>query len=215
MLRLSSLSHHYGTHRVLDGVSLDVAAGECVAILGGNGAGKSTLLRLAAGRERPAGGEARLHGAAADENDPRFRAAVATVLDFGACYPDLTVREHLMLVALAHGLGAAADGTVDAALAEHRLSARAHGLPAGLSSGQTQLLALAAAWVRPRELLILDEPEQRLDAGARADLARRLRSAAEAGTAVLMATHDPALAAGAADRAVTLDDGRLHPHDLG
>ncbi|WP_063784347.1 ABC transporter ATP-binding protein [Streptomyces sp. SBT349] len=212
VLRLDGVSHGYGARRVLDAVALEVAPGECVALLGENGSGKSTLLRLAAGRECPSGGTVTFRGAAASEDDPGFRAAVATVLESGACYPDLSVREHLALVALAHGLGAAADAAVERALAEHRLTGRAEARPAELSSGQTQLLALAAAWVRPAGLLILDEPEQRLDVAARRALARRLAEAAAGGTAVLLATHDRGLADEAADRAFVLAEGRLTDH---
>jgi ABC-type multidrug transport system ATPase subunit len=86
-------------------------------------------------------------------------------------YPDLTVREHLMLVAVAHGGGAQAPGLVDRTLAECRLSDHGNALPGSLSSGQRQALQLAAVLVRPRRVLILDEPEQRLDSGARRWLA--------------------------------------------
>jgi ABC-type multidrug transport system ATPase subunit len=210
VLRLADVHHSYDARPVLVAVSLEVRAGECVALLGANGSGKSTLLRLAAGRERPGGGSVEFRGARADEDRPGFRAGVAAVLEAGAHYPDLTVREHLILVALAHGLGPAAGEAADRSLAAHRLTDRARALPSALSSGQSQLMALAAADIRPYALLLLDEPEQRLDSHARAELARWVRRAARRPAGILLATHDPRLAADVADRTYTLADGRLH-----
>ncbi|MFF9148247.1 ATP-binding cassette domain-containing protein [Streptomyces sp. NPDC014861] len=199
LLELTDVRHGYDGRDVLNGVSLTVREGECVALLGENGSGKSTLLRLAAGRELPRSGTVTLRGIAVSEDDRSVRAGVATVLDSGVGYPDLSVHEHLMLVALAHGLGDAAADAVDRVLAEHHLTERADALPHQLSSGQSQLLALAQAFVRPAELLLLDEPEQRLDADARVRLAGRLRAAKARGTAVLLATHNRELADAVAD----------------
>ncbi|MFD7282763.1 ATP-binding cassette domain-containing protein [Streptomyces sp. NPDC059862] len=210
LLELTYVRHGYDGRVVLDGVSLTVGAGECVALLGENGSGKSTLLRLAAGQEIPETGSVTFRGRTMSEDDGSVRAAVATVLAGGAGYPDLSVREHLMLVALAHGLGEEAAGAVDEVLAEHHLTGRAEALTHQLSSGQGQLMALAQAFVRPAELIVLDEPEQRLDADARERLAGRLRSAKEDGTAVLLATHHRALAEAVADAQYTLSgEGRL------
>lgn len=206
LLRLTDVSRSYGDRQVLREVTLAVAPGECVVLMGDNGSGKSTLLRLASGRERPTSGEVLFGGRPIDEDDPVTRARVATAMDPGAHYPDLTVREHLMLVALAHRLGEEADEAVDAVLEEHRLSGHADVLPSALSSGQTQSLLLAAAFVRPHDLLVLDEPEQRLDGHARQELARRLAVHRDRGTAILVATHHEVLAA-VADRVLRLDGG--------
>ncbi len=207
---MADVVHGYGRRTVLDGVSLTLAAGDRVALLGRNGAGKSTLLRIAAGRETQDRGTAVFRGEQTGEDRPAFRAEVASALGPGACYPDLTVREHLLLVALAHAVPDA-DALVDEALAEHRLADHADELPDVLSAGLTQLLSLAATQVRPRALLILDEPEAHLDERARAELAERLDRAAAEGTAILLATHDTVLAALVADRRYTLLDGQLLP----
>ncbi|MFF0739478.1 ATP-binding cassette domain-containing protein [Streptomyces sp. NPDC004111] len=204
LLDLRDVSRSYGDRVVLDTVSLSVAPGECVALVGENGSGKSTLLRMAAGRETPTSGTVLFDGDPFDEDSATARVRIATVMDAGAFYPDLTVREHLMLIALGHGLADGADPAVDEVLAHHRLSGHADVLPSALSSGQTQALLLAAAFVRPHDLLVLDEPEQRLDAQARRELARRVAAHRDAGVAVLLATHHPALSA-VADRVVELD----------
>ncbi|WP_234347528.1 ABC transporter ATP-binding protein [Streptomyces specialis] len=199
---------------MLRSVTLDLAPGEIIALRGDNGSGKSTLLRVACGRERPTSGTVLFDGAPLDEDAPAARARIATVLDTGAHYPDLTVREHLMLVALSHGLGPDAAGVVGEVLEEHHLAGHADVLPSALSSGQLQALALSAAFARPHDLLILDEPEQRLDRRARGELADRLAAHRDRGAAVLLATHHDALSA-VADTVFTVDAGTLTRTDAG
>ncbi|MEV7937594.1 ATP-binding cassette domain-containing protein [Kitasatospora sp. NPDC088264] len=193
LLQLVDVTHAYGDSTVLDRVSLRIHRGECVSLVGENGSGKSTLLRVAAGRERPSAGSVVFDGEEIHEDSLDVRKRVASVMDPGAFYPDLTVREHLRLVALSHGMGAGADAAVDGALESHRLTAQSEQFPSALSSGQTQALLLAAAFIRPHDLLILDEPEQRLDSHARTALARLIAEHRDRGAAVLMATHHRAL----------------------
>ncbi len=208
LLQLTGVSRSYGERRVLHPISLKLAAGECVALLGHNGSGKSTLLRIAAGRELPTSGTVHFDGLAMDENDPRIRARVAVVGDTVACYPDLSVREHLLLVAVAHGV-ADARSWIEHVLVERNLAERADALPSALSSGQMQALLLACAMVRPRDLLLLDEPEQRLDPDARRQLADLLKAELADGVAVLLVTHHTDLAMAVANRVVVLEDGQV------
>lgn len=209
LLQLSAVQRTYGERTVLHPVDLTVRRGETVALMGPNGSGKSTLLRIAVGRDRPSEGTVAFDGSPLHEDDPRVRARVAVVADGPAFYPDLTVRQHLLLVAVAHAAGAEADLLVDRALEFTRLTGQAASRPSALSSGQAQQLLLAAALVRPRDLLVLDEPEQRLDPEARTRLMEHIRQEQGRGVAVLFATHQPELAMGAADRVLVLADG--HP----
>ena len=188
LLRLTGVSRSYGQRCVLDPIDLEVGTGQCVALLGPNGSGKSTLLRIAAGRDLASSGTVLFQGRPLVEEDLLARAQIAVVADSSGFYPDLTVREHLLLTAVAHGVGDAADW-VAWALADRHLSDKADALPSSLSSGQVQALMLAAALVRPRALLVLDEPEQRLDPQARRDLATRISAELSDGVAVLLATH--------------------------
>ncbi|MFE9390918.1 ATP-binding cassette domain-containing protein [Streptomyces sp. NPDC006784] len=208
LLRLSGVSRRYGERQALHPLDLEVRAGTCTALFGHNGSGKSTLLRLACGRDRPTTGSALFDGAPVDEDDPQVRARVAVTGDTVACYPDLTVRDHLELVAVAHGV-ADPHPWIDQVLADRRLSDHADRLPSALSSGQTQALHLAAALVRPRDLLVLDEPEQRLDPASRTRLGALLRGETDDGVAVLLATHQAELVRAVADRVVVLEDGRV------
>ncbi|MFV0252680.1 MAG: ATP-binding cassette domain-containing protein [Beutenbergiaceae bacterium] len=189
-------------------ITVSVAAGKALAVVGANGTGKSTFLRAVAGLLEPFSGTVEVLGKPVDERTAEFRAAVATVLDEDSYLPALTVREHLLLTARGHGQVQVSDLVTDV-VAEFGLLDRQHALPTALSSGQRRRLLLAAAFVRPRTLLILDEPEQRLDAGMRDRLAQRLVSERAAGGGVVMATHDPILVRGAATSAVIIDEDRI------
>jgi ABC-2 type transport system ATP-binding protein len=209
LLVLTGVSRSYGALQALRPLDLTVTAGQCTALLGVNGSGKSTLLRIASGRDAPTTGKVAYGGMLLREDDLTARTEIAVVGDASSAYPDLTVREHLMLVAVAHGAGAGAAGLVGSALAECRLADHAEALPSALSSGQRQALQLAAVLVRPRRLLILDEPEQRLDPAARRWLAGLLGTEKTRGCALLMATHHLELAEAVADQAIVLQDGEV------
>ena len=189
-LTVSGLTRRFGALTVLDGVSLSLPAGQILVVTGPNGAGKTTLLRCIVGADRPDAGEVLFHGRTFDETDPDIRSAVAVALDDMGFFPDLSVREHLELLAFSHG----GDGrSVPEVISELGLDAAGDQLPATLSSGQRRRLALASCFVRPRRLMVLDEPEQRLDVRGRSWLAQRLLREKAEGTAVLMASHDPDL----------------------
>jgi ABC-2 type transport system ATP-binding protein len=209
LLTLTGVSRSYGERRALLPVDLTLAAGQCVAVLGVNGSGKSTLLRIAAGRDTPTAGRVSYQGRTLTEDAMVVRTDIAVVGDVVSAYPDLTVREHLLLVAVAHGAGREAGDLADRALAECRLAGHGDARPGSLSSGQLQALYLAAVLVRPRRLLVLDEPEQRLDPAARRWLAGLLAAEKQAGTGLLMATHHVDLAAAVADQVVVLGDGAV------
>ena len=206
---MSGVSRRYGDRVALQPLDLTLAAGQCVAVLGANGSGKSTLLRIAAGRDTPTTGRISYGGRVMSEDDPVVRTEIAVVGDLVSAYPDLTVREHLLLVAVAHGAGRGAQALADRALAECRLADHAAALPGSLSSGQLQALQVATVLVRPRRLLVLDEPEQRLDPAARRWLGGLLRGEKDAGAALLMATHHTELAAAVADHVIVLSDGAV------
>ncbi len=209
LLTLTAVSRSYGERLALTPVDLALCAGRCIAVMGANGSGKSTLLRIAAGRDSPTTGQVVYAGRVLTQDDLVVRTEIAVVGDMVSAYPDLTVREHLQLVAVAHGAGRDRDELVDQALKECRLHDHATALPGSLSSGQLQALHLAVVLVRPRRMMVLDEPEQRLDPAARRWLAGLLRAEKEAGAAVLMATHHTDLAAAVADHVIVLSDGAV------
>jgi ABC-2 type transport system ATP-binding protein len=209
LLALTGVSRSFGQRRALLPLDLAVAPGRCTAVMGVNGSGKSTLLRIAAGRDTPTSGQARYGSRPLSQDDLVVRAEIAVVGGMASPYPDLTVREHLQLVAVAHGAGRDADELIDQALSQCRLTDHADALPGSLSSGQGQALMLAAVLVRPRRLIVLDEPEQHLDPAARRWLAGLLLAEKQAGTALLLATHHTELAAAVADHVIVLSDGAV------
>jgi ABC-type multidrug transport system ATPase subunit len=203
VLKVSGLRRAFGPVTILDRFSLEVRAGEAIALTGRNGAGKSTLLRCLVGADRPDDGTVEVMGHPMSETSPQIRRDVATVIDDLDFFPDLSVVEHLDLLARAHGLDDP-DAVVDEVLAEVQLVPQSGQLPGTLSSGQRRRLALATAFVRPRKLLILDEPEQRLDTEGVRWLAEKLKSERQQGLAIVFASHEPALVENVATRVVEL-----------
>ena len=192
VLSVENLIKRYGDHTIVDNFNLTISEGEAVALTGRNGAGKSTILRCIVGADRPTEGTVEVLGMKVAETNPEIRRNVATVIDDLDFFPDLSVVEHLDLLARAHGLDDV-DALVDEVLEEVQLVPQSGQLPGTLSSGQRRRLALATALVRPRKLLVLDEPEQRLDVEGVAWLGKRLAVEKQNGLAILMASHEPAL----------------------
>lgn len=186
-------------------VSLGVATGEVLAVVGFNGAGKSTVVRTLAGRQDPVAGDVRVHGLPVMPDAVMFRRQVATVFDEDVFFPSLTVREHLLLVARGHSVSTPEEA-VDAELDYFGIADRAHAVPDALSSGQRRRLLLAAGFIRPSSLLFLDEPEQRLDPVMRDALSHRIRERADAGTTVVLVTHDPRLLVRTATSCLVIDE---------
>jgi len=205
LLAAEELSVGYGAEAVCAPVTLEVAAGSAVGLVGPNGAGKSTVLQTMVGLLPPLAGTVSFAGQPVDERSAEFRRAVAGVLDDDAFFPSLTGAEHLLLTARAHGV-ADAEAVVAAELAAFGLGDRAGALPSALSSGQRRRLALAGALVRPAQVLVLDEPERRLDTAMRRTLADRLAALVAAGGTVLFATHDLALLGTLADTVLVVGD---------
>jgi ABC-type multidrug transport system ATPase subunit len=208
LLAVRGITRRFADRTVLSDVDLDVAAGEAVGVVGPNGSGKSTLLRCIVGADEADAGTATLAGRPLDERVPEVRRDLAVVMDDLDFFPDLSVVEHLDLVARAHAQPDAEE-IVNTVLGEVGLMDVSGQLPSTLSSGQRRRLALASAFVRPRRLLVLDEPEQRLDVDGVRWLGAKLLAEKAAGRAILLVSHDADLVARVCDRVVRL--GPAHP----
>lgn len=200
-----------GAGKEIDGIALvpavDLVAepGECVVVRGPNGSGKTTLLSMVAGRLEPTTGTVTVDGVTADERDPSQRARVAVLLGAPALYRDMTLIDHLTLIDATWGREpTTCEDRVQAALKELGLSGLASRFPHELSSGQTQLFRLAVTLFRPGDLLILDEPEQRLDTDWRTRVAEVLRRRSQDGTTLVLASHDLVMTESVADKIVDL-----------
>ena len=210
LLTVRGITRRFADRTILAGVDLDVAEGEAVGVVGPNGSGKSTLLRCIVGADEANSGTAELAGRPLDERMPEIRRDLAVVMDDIDFFPDLSVVEHLDLMARAHAQPDAEE-IVNGALAEVGLMEVSGQLPSTLSSGQRRRLALASVFVRPRRLLVLDEPEQRLDVEGVRWLGDKLVAEKAAGRAILLVSHDADLVAKVCDRVVRLGPVGLGP----
>ncbi|WP_081866020.1 ABC transporter ATP-binding protein [Blastococcus sp. URHD0036] len=201
-----------GEVHALKGVDVVVPAGRVTAITGPSGSGKSSLLRILAAQDRPTAGLAEVAGQSLTGLSTRRlralrRRSIGYVFARPAqnLAPHLTAREHLAAAARLRGT----NGDDAAELLERLgLADRADHLPAQLSGGEQQRLAFAQAVTGRPALLVADEPTSELDSRTTTDLMAAVRGLADAGTTVVLATHD-ALAAAAADRVVHLRSGTV------
>lgn len=205
VVRAEKLQAGYAGEAVCGVVSFSLHSAQALALVGPNGAGKSTVVKTLVGQLEPVSGTTLINGAEVDDRTLDFRREVAVVFDDDAFFPSLTVEEHLAIVSAGHGVD-----DVEAVIADELeffgLSALAKSRPYNLSSGQRRRMLLAAAFVRPRSLLVLDEPEQRLDTAMRHKLATRLRAEVDAGLALLVVTHDPDFLSTVATKAIFISD---------
>lgn len=183
---------------ILPPVSFETAPGSCTAVVGPNGSGKTTLLRIVSGRLDASSGSVRVFGRDADDRVDAFRRDVSDLVGAPATYDDLTVGDHLDFIGRLWKVEdpLAPLEALDAAGLVRRYVDE-------LSSGQRQLAYLAMALARPARLLVLDEPEQHLDAERRGLVADLLRSRRSSGTAIVVATHDPIMRDRLADDTVS------------
>ena len=205
-LALRGISHTLGRRRVLSGVDLTLAPGECVAVLGPSGSGKTTLARLALGLMTPRAGTVTWHGAALTTAARRDFALVQQrpgLLRASAC-------ANVAMALRARGVvRETADERARAALAQVGASAWADQPARALSGGQAQRVALARALVTRPRLLVLDEPTNQLDPEAGRAVEAAIRSQRAQGAAVLLVTHSPAQAGRVAERFVFVEAGRV------
>ncbi|MBN2170635.1 MAG: ABC transporter ATP-binding protein [Candidatus Krumholzibacteriota bacterium] len=201
--------------RAVDGVDLDVARGEFLAIVGASGSGKSTLLNLLAGLDSPTGGSIRVAGQELTALDRRARASyrarrVGMVFQTFNLLVHHTALENVEL-ALAFNGAPRRDrrARARAILARLGLVDRLDHWPGGLSGGEQQRVAIARALVKEPEVLFADEPTGNLDEDNSLQIAALLGEFNARGLTVLMVTHDLALARGSARRLVRMHYGRL------
>lgn len=184
---------------------VNVGPAQCVVLRGPNGSGKTTMLRILAGTLPPSEGEATLDGSPVDERHDLTRTAIAALIGAPATYRDLTLVDHLVLIDSTWGhVGESADARAEEILELLEINHLEERFPHELSSGQQQLFHLAMVLVRPSSILILDEPEQRLDPDKRDLLTRILLDRKADGSSLLIACHDPAMTAALADTVVDL-----------
>jgi putative ABC transport system ATP-binding protein len=196
-------------------VSMDVAAGEVVAVMGPSGSGKSTLLNLIAGLDRPTDGTVTVAGRRIDTLGEsalaRFRARhVGIIFQFFNLLDDLTVEDNVLLPAqLAGASRRQARARAGELLARMGLESFRNSYPARMSGGQRQRVAIARALVNRPAVLLADEPTGALDTATGQEIGALLRELNQGGQTLVLVTHDPDLAERYAARTVRIVDGRL------
>ncbi len=219
-IRTEDVRRHYvmgtSTIQAVDGITLEVRAGEFVALLGSSGSGKSTLLNLIAGLDRPTTGAILVQGrdlAQMDSEDlARYRRhTVGMVFQSFNLIPTMTLEENVELPArFAEVERAARKEVVRASLERVGLSARSTHRPSELSGGEQQRAALARALVNRPSILLADEPTGNLDSKTGTEILNLIREFnASLGMTVVMVTHERALAEQYAGRMIFLSDGKL------
>jgi putative ABC transport system ATP-binding protein len=216
VLRARGLRKHYGRGdglvRAVDGVDLDVARGEAVAVMGPSGCGKSTLLHLLGGLDRSSAGEISLAGRRIDQLGERAlarmrRTDVGFVFQAFHLMDELTAVENVELPALVGGHSPRSARRRATELLERvGLADRARFLPTALSGGQRQRVAIARALISDPLVVFADEPTGNLDSAATVDVLRLFESLQETGQTLVIVTHDERIGV-TADRLISMRDG--------
>jgi len=207
-VQVDRMVKRYGEVTAVDGVSLALAAGECLGLLGPNGAGKSTLIRSIVGRVVPDAGSVSIFGVPA--GSPAARLALGWVPQDLALYPRLTCRENLDAFGRYQGLrDTALQAAVDRCLDWAALAERAGDRVAGLSGGMKRRLNMAAGIIHSPRVLLLDEPTVGVDPQSRNRIFEMIEALGAEGISVLYTTHYMEEAERLCDRIAIVDHGRV------
>jgi len=210
LLDIRKIAKSFWKNIVLRGISLQVAEGEFLTVLGESGSGKTTLLRIIAGFESATSGELWMGGERLDRLPP-YKRRVNTVFQHYALFPHLTVEQNVGYgLRVAKHSASEIHAQVEQALARVKMTAYAKAKPSKISGGQQQRVALARALVKRPQLLLLDEPLSALDANLRRQMQLELKSLQrEVGISFVFVTHDQEEAMVMSDRIALLRAGEL------
>jgi putative ABC transport system ATP-binding protein len=217
LIRVSEVTKRYelGGPPAVDGLSLEVAPGEAVAVMGPSGGGKSTLLNLVAGLDRPTSGTVTVAGQRIDTlgetGAARFRRReIGMIFQFFNLLDDLTVADNVLLPGQLAGMRRAkARARCGELLAALRIGQHRDAYPGRLSGGERQRVAIARALVNRPALLLADEPTGAVDTATVEEIGQLLRDLNASGQTLVLVTHSPELARCYAGRIVRLVDGRI------
>jgi len=219
VIKADKLTKRYGNHAAVDGVDVQVRAGECWGLLGPNGAGKTTFLRMLIGNTPPSSGQLHVLGHAIPGEASMMRRRTGVVPQKDNLDPDFTVAENLRTYAGYFGLhGAKLDERIQDLLDFASLAGKRDAHIATLSGGMQRRLSLIRALINAPELLILDEPTTGLDPQARQLIWQRLRALRAQGMTLVLTTHYMEEAQRLCDRVTVMDHGHIldsgRPDDL-
>ncbi len=189
-IRVRALSKHFGEVVAVDGVDLDIPAGQIYGFLGPNGSGKTTIIRMLCGLLTPSGGDVRVLGLQIPTQTDRLRSKIGYMTQKFSLYDDLTVQENMQFMGQIYGLPRkVARARIEELLERYALAPLRNRFASAMSGGQRQRLALAVATLHSPTLLFLDEPTSAVDPENRRDFWEKLFDLSEAGTTILVSTH--------------------------
>ena len=204
-----NLSKHYGSAKVVDDLSFDIAAGECLGVIGPNGAGKTTTIRMCLGLTVPDAGSITALGLEMPRDALAIKAQLGVVTQFDTLDPDFSCAENLLVYGRYFGMKTAQiRERIPALLDFASLAHKANAKPGELSGGMRRRLSLARALVNDPRLLLLDEPTTGLDPQARHLMWERLQLLLQQGKSILLTTHFMDEAERLCSRLVVLDHGK-------
>ncbi|MEV4973373.1 ABC transporter ATP-binding protein [Streptomyces scopuliridis] len=215
VVRLTDVRKEYGDTTALDGVSLEIRAGEAVAVMGPSGCGKSTLLNMVAGLDRPTSGTVTVHGddlgRLSEKGLALFRRRrIGMIFQFFNLLDDLPALDNVALAAQLTGVPASrARERALELLDELGIADRRNAYPAVLSGGERQRVAAARALMNRPALLLADEPTGALDSRAGEQVMDLLLDLNQIGQTLLLVTHDERMATRCASRVIQVADGRV------
>lgn len=206
VLSMEGVCLSFGDKLVLDGLTFDVARGECFGFLGPSGAGKTTTIKLLTRQLKKDSGRISLFGRPIENASDSDYERIGILSDTSALYERMSIEDNLRLYAKIRDKG---EGDIGRLLERMSLSEDRKTLVKNCSKGMRQRAALLATLIHSPELLFLDEPTSGLDPAARAEVHRMLAELKAAGTTVFLTTHDMAEADAVCDRVAILDAGRI------
>jgi len=215
VVRLTAVRKEYGESVALDGVSLEIQAGEAVAVMGPSGSGKSTLLSMVAGLDRPTSGSVVVHGddlGGLDEKGLALfrRRRIGMIFQFFNLLDDLSALDNVALAAQLTGTAAShARKRALELFEELGIAGRRNVYPSQLSGGERQRVAVARALMNRPALLLADEPTGALDTRAGEQVMDLLLDLNQIGQTLLLVTHDQQLATRCASRVIDFVDGQV------
>ena len=215
IIEVKGLRKSFGSHAVLQGIDIQIMAGEVVAIVGPSGCGKSTFLRCLNLLEKPDGGEIRYRGTDLVATDQRTAAkallSVGMVFQQFNLFPHKTVLENIMLAPMKVQRAGREEieGRAIGLLKTVGLEEKKHAYPSQLSGGQQQRIAIARALAMQPEVMLFDEPTSALDPEMVGEVLDVMRRLASEGMTMLVVTHEMGFAREAADRVIFIDGGRI------
>ena len=189
-IRARALSKHFGEVIAVDGVDLEIPAGQIYGFLGPNGSGKTTIIRMLCGLLTPSAGEVSVLGLDIPAQTERLRSKIGYMTQKFSLYDDLTVQENMQFMGRIYGLSRrVANERIEELLDIYSLAPLRKRFASAMSGGQRQRLALAVATLHSPTLLFLDEPTSAVDPENRRDFWEKLFDLSEAGTTILVSTH--------------------------